>query len=300
MRRLIAALAALAIFCSPAAAAGVPANPIFQTETLLAPPTWSSLTLHGEICNSSAGVMSSSATGCPGVVQSVANGGTGQSAAGAAAANAIGAAAIANNLSDMASLSAARANLIPANSLTLAQFPTLAALTVIGSVGGGTPAALTQTQLTAFINPATASLSGALPAWPNTTTTYFRGDATYQPLNFAAIGGVAAAAQLPTPTASTLGGGESIAQVAHQVVQYLDTSGVHHLVQLAFADLTGSIVSAQCPNATVSATGCDNYDQRRRRYIGRWRGWIVRDALGCLRRNIRHGLYDVDQPNAKR
>ena len=45
----------------------------------------------------------------------------------------------------------------------------------------------TNTQLTALINPATASLSGALPAWPNNTTTYFRGDGAYVTLNCAAL-----------------------------------------------------------------------------------------------------------------
>lgn len=48
----------------------------------------------------------------------------------------------------------------------------------------------TNTQLTALINVATASLNGALPAWPNNTTTFFRGDGTYQTLNCAAISGV--------------------------------------------------------------------------------------------------------------
>lgn len=43
-----------------------------------------------------------------------------------------------------------------------------------GAFGGLTP-----TQLTALINPATASLSGALPAWPNTATTFFSGLGTY-------------------------------------------------------------------------------------------------------------------------
>ena len=38
---------------------------------------------------------------------------------------------------------------------------------------------LTNTQLTADINLATTSLPGALPAWPNNTTTFFRGDGTY-------------------------------------------------------------------------------------------------------------------------
>jgi hypothetical protein len=37
----------------------------------------------------------------------------------------------------------------------------------------------TATQLTAQINAATATLSGALPAWPNNTTSFFRGDGTY-------------------------------------------------------------------------------------------------------------------------
>lgn len=37
----------------------------------------------------------------------------------------------------------------------------------------------TATQLTAQIQTATATTSGAVPAWPNNTTTYFRGDGTY-------------------------------------------------------------------------------------------------------------------------
>lgn len=60
----------------------------------------------------------------------------------------------------------------------------------------GTFGGLTNTQLTALINAATASLPGALPAWPNNTTTFFRGDGTYATLNFAALGGAAAVAQL--------------------------------------------------------------------------------------------------------
>lgn len=49
-----------------------------------------------------------------------------------------------------------------------------------GSCGG-----LTNTQLTADINAATASLSGAVPAWPNNTITFFRGDGTYAALGCA-------------------------------------------------------------------------------------------------------------------
>lgn len=56
------------------------------------------------------------------------------------------------------------------------------------------------TQMTAFLNLATASNAGLLPAWPNNTTTYFRGDGTYATLNFAALGGSAACGQLPALT----------------------------------------------------------------------------------------------------
>lgn len=46
----------------------------------------------------------------------------------------------------------------------------------------GTFGGLTDTQVTARINLATTALKGALPAWPNNTTTFFRGDGTYAAL----------------------------------------------------------------------------------------------------------------------
>ena len=55
----------------------------------------------------------------------------------------------------------------------------------VGAFGG-----YTNTQLTALINPATSSLTGALPAFPGNTTTYFRGDGTYATLNCAALASV--------------------------------------------------------------------------------------------------------------
>lgn len=48
----------------------------------------------------------------------------------------------------------------------------------------------TNTQLTALINPATTTLSGALPAWPNNTTTFFRGDGTYNAVAVSSLGGL--------------------------------------------------------------------------------------------------------------
>ncbi len=64
---------------------------------------------------------------------------------------------------------------------------------------------ITNTALTALINPATAALSGALPSWPNNTTTFFRGDGTYDTLNFAAIGGTLAPAQCTLATNADFG-----------------------------------------------------------------------------------------------
>lgn len=74
-----------------------------------------------------------------------------------------------------------------AGQASLVQLPTLGALTVLGSVAGGTPIALSRTQLTALLNPATSSLPGSLPAFPGNTTTFFRGDGAYVTLNCAAL-----------------------------------------------------------------------------------------------------------------
>lgn len=50
----------------------------------------------------------------------------------------------------------------PNNSLTLAEFPTIGTNTVLGSIAGGTPAALSQAQLTSLCNSFTSSLSGCV------------------------------------------------------------------------------------------------------------------------------------------
>jgi hypothetical protein len=55
----------------------------------------------------------------------------------------------------------------------------IGANTVLGSIAGGNPVALTQTQLTALINPATASLPGTLPAWPNNAALFLNGTGNY-------------------------------------------------------------------------------------------------------------------------
>lgn len=86
------------------------------------------------------------------------------------------------------------------------------------TVGGGTTTRVlfdnagvlgeyTATQLTALINVATASLSGALPAWPGNTTTFFRGDGSYQTLNCAALSNGAASCSTDATNAANISSG---------------------------------------------------------------------------------------------
>ena len=62
------------------------------------------------------------------------------------------------------------------------------------------------------------------------------------------------AADLPAPTASTLGGVQSVAAVGSKWVNSISTSGVPSLSQPAFSDLSGSIGSAQMPAFTGDVT----------------------------------------------
>lgn len=72
---------------------------------------------------------------------------------------------------------------------------------------GGVLGEYTPAQITALINPATSLLSGALPAWPGNTTTFFRGDGTYVTLNCAALAGVAASCSSDTTNAANISSG---------------------------------------------------------------------------------------------
>jgi hypothetical protein len=79
--------------------------------------------------------------------------------------------------------------------------------------------------------------NGQIAQWTNSTT--IQGISTLP------------AAVLPVPTASTLGGIESIAQVPNNWVQYIDTSGVPWLAQPAFTDISGIADASQLPLATL-------------------------------------------------
>ena len=59
---------------------------------------------------------------------------------------------------------------------------------------------------------------------------------------------------LPNPTASTLGGIESITSLSNYWISYIDTSGVPHQAQPGFSNLSGSAACSQEPALTGDAT----------------------------------------------
>jgi hypothetical protein len=62
-------------------------------------------------------------------------------------------------------------------------------------------------------------------------------------------------ADLPNPSASTLGGVQSFAAVGSQWIRQISTSGVPTASQPAFIDISGSVAAAQLPNPTASTLG---------------------------------------------
>lgn len=63
-------------------------------------------------------------------------------------------------------------------------------------------------------------------------------------------------ADLPNPSASTLGGVQSFAAVSSQWIRQISTSGVPTASQPAFTDISGTMVAAQCPLPGASSIGC--------------------------------------------
>lgn len=120
----------------------------------------------------------------------------------------------------------------------------------------GTVGEYTNAQLTALIQLATAGLSGAIPAWPNNTTTFFRGDGTYTGITCGA---------LPPLTGDTTSSGcaSTFATVNANVgtfgdaanhVQFtvngkgLITAAASITPAIPFTDLTGQATFAQLPS----------------------------------------------------
>ncbi len=67
-----------------------------------------------------------------------------------------------------------------------------------------------------------------------------------------------AASQLPNPSASTLGGVESITSASHNWIAYIDTSGVPHQSQPSYADISGTptppTLNQAAPSGTINSS----------------------------------------------
>jgi hypothetical protein len=115
----------------------------------------------------------------------------------------------------------------------------------------------TNAQLTALINAATASLPGALPAWPNNTTTFFRGDGTYATLNCAALSDSTGSCSAPLPL-SGANGGTGVANTGKTVTlgASLTTTGAG-APTLAFPGSSGT-TTFPTPTDTVAELGTAN------------------------------------------
>jgi hypothetical protein len=64
------------------------------------------------------------------------------------------------------------------------------------------------------------------------------------------------AANIPAPTATTLGGVESVTSLAHNWIAYIDTSGVPHQSQPSAGDISGLGTAATANTGTSGATLC--------------------------------------------
>ena len=116
-----------------------------------------------------------------------------------------------------------------------------------GSVVISVPAAAGSTTLAipaANCNPVVPSSAGS-NQWASGINS--SGVISYAQPAFTNISGSVAAAQLPNPSASTLGGIQSYAAVTNEWIRSISTSGVPASSQPAFTNLSGALATAQLP-----------------------------------------------------
>lgn len=128
----------------------------------------------------------------------------------------------------------------------------------------GSFGAYTNIQLTALIQTFTSTLSGAAPASGGGTANFLRADGSWAApaggagtvTSIAAGTGItvspspiigAGTVSLANPSATTIGGVQSVAAVASQWINSISTSGVPALSQPAFTNISGTIAVSQLP-----------------------------------------------------
>ena len=91
----------------------------------------------------------------------------------------------------------------------------------------------------------------AAPVWSNSPA--FSG-ANLTSLNASNLSsGTVAAARLPYPTTSTIGGVMAVNSTSNQWVSYIDTGGVPHTSQPSFSNISGTATATQLPTSGVTA-----------------------------------------------
>jgi len=101
---------------------------------------------------------------------------------------------------------------------------------------------------------ATCTATGAFTV-TKTSGTAFASSATVNACNATNItSGTLPAAQLPAPTASTLGGVEAVTAVTSKWINAISTAGVPALTQPAFTDVSGTATAAQLPTTGLTIT----------------------------------------------
>lgn len=152
--------------------------------------------------------------------------------------------------------------------LPIANSPTMGANTVLGSIAGGTGAALTKTQLTTLCNTFTTTLSGCAAASGGGTTNFLRADGTW-----AAPSGGSAITALTSDVTAT-GPGSAVATIANNAVTNAkaaqmaagtikgnNTTALANSVDMTvaqFKTLTGARLSVKDPSCGALGDGSTN------------------------------------------